>query len=152
MLLKEHNDLQYLLCKSSGRKKKEAAIRNKQELNNLSKQVKKTRNRDVSEIERKLGRLKERYSRVTKYYWFKYEPCKFEVKFPAEQLNPRLQKSLDLLFKKFAEGVISYNQLQTNLKTDEIWNIYVMLTRVEKAFHDLKNKFGTSTKLSPVRG
>ena len=117
MLLKEHNDLQYLLCKSSGRKKKEAAMRNKQELkleeelNNLSKQVKKTRNRDVSEIERKLGRLKERYSRVTKYYWFKYEPCKFEEKFLAEQLNPRLQKSLELLLKKFTEGIISYNQL-----------------------------------------
>ena len=199
VLLKEHNGLQYLLCKSSGRKKKEAAMRNKQEikledeLNNLAKQVKKTRDRDVSEIERKLGRLKERYSRVAKYYWFKYEPCKFEVQFPVEQLNPRLQRSLDLFLKKFAEGNISYNQLQTNLKsreekypddyarleiklsepvlkwgtldektsqaeqlegnyliktnrkdlkTDEIWNIYVMLTRVEKAFRDLKTHLG----------
>ncbi|MDP8221373.1 MAG: hypothetical protein P9X26_08510 [Candidatus Stygibacter frigidus] len=47
--------------------------------------------------------------------------------------------------KKFAEGYISYNQLQTNrkdLKSDEIWNIYVMLTRVEKAFRDLKTYLG----------
>ncbi|MCD6322522.1 MAG: IS1634 family transposase [Clostridiales bacterium] len=199
VLLKEHNDLQYLLCKSSGRKQKEAAMRNKQELkleeelNNLAKQVKKARDRDVSEIERKVGRLKERYSRVAKYYWFKYDPCKFELKFPAEQLNSRLHRSLELLVKKFNKGDISYNQLYANLKSreekypedfarheikltepvlkwgtndektsqaeqlegnyliktnrkdlkaDEIWNIYVMLTRVEKAFRDLKTHLG----------
>ena len=81
----------------------------KQELNNLAKQVKKVRDRDVSEIERKFGKLKERYSRVAKYYWFKYEPCNFEVKFPEEPFNSLLQKSPELLLKKFAEGVISYN-------------------------------------------
>ena len=199
VLLKEHNDLQYLLCKSSGRKKKEAAMRNSQEkkleeeLNKLAIQVKKSRDRDVSGIERKLGRLKERYSRVAKYYWFKYEPCDFVLKFPEEPLNPRLQKSLENLLKKFAGSCISYNQLQTSLKTrnetypadyakleiklteptltwgtidektrqeqqlegnyliktnrkdlkaSEIWNIYIMLTRVEKAFRDLKTNLG----------
>ena len=199
VLLKEHNDLQYLLCKSSGRKKKEAAMRNSQEkkleeeLNKLAIQVKKSRDRDVSGIERKLGRLKERYSRVAKYYWFKYEPCDFVLKFPEEPLNPRLQKSLENLLKKFAGSCISYNQLQTSLKTrnetypadyakleiklteptltwgtidektrqeqqlegnyliktnrkdlkaNEIWNIYIMLTRVEKAFRDLKTNLG----------
>ena len=199
VLLKEHNGLQYLLCKSEGRKKKEAAMRNSQEkkleeeLNNLANQVKKARDRDVSEVERKLGRLKERYSRVAKYYWFKYEPCEFSIKFPEEPLDPRLQKSLERLLKKFAEDSISYNQLLTNLKSrndkypaeytkleikltepvlrwgtidekaskelqlegnyliktnrkdlkaDEIWNIYMMLTRVEKAFRDLKTDLG----------
>jgi len=199
VLLKEYNDLQYLLCKSSGRKKKEAAMRNSQEkkleeeLNNLANQVKKARARDVSEVERKLGRLKERYSRVAKYYWFIYEPCEFEISFPEEAIDPRLQKSLELLQKKFTEGSISYNQLQTSLKSrkerypadyakleikliepflrwgtidektnqeqqlegnymiktnrkdlkaEEIWNVYMMLTRVEKAFRDLKTNLG----------
>jgi len=115
------------------------------------------------------------------------------VQFTEEQLNPRLERSLDILLKKFAKGNISYNQLQTNLKSreekypddyaklevklsepvlkwgtldektsqaeqlkgnyliktnrkdlkaDEIWNIYVMLTRVEKAFRDLKTHLG----------
>lgn len=199
VLLKEHNDLQYLLCKSSGRKKKEAAMRNSQEkkleeeLNNLANQVKKSRDRDVSEVERKLGRLKERYSRVAKYYWFKYDPCEFEVSFPKEAINTRLKKSLELLRKKFTDSNISFNQLQTNLKSrkerypddyakleitliepslkwgtvdektnqeeqlegnymiktnrndlkaDEIWNLYMMLTRVEKSFRDLKTNLG----------
>jgi hypothetical protein len=199
VLLKEHDDHLYLLCKSEGRQKKERAMRNnmekklEEELNKLAVKVKKATDRDVTEVERKLGRLKERFSSVAKYYWFKYEPCKFEVKFPQEPLNSRLQKSLELLLKKFAEDSISYNQLQNNLesrkdkypadyarleikltepalrwgtidekadqelqlegnyliktnrkdlKADEIWNIYMMLTRVEKAFRDLKTNLG----------
>lgn len=199
VLLKEHVDHLYLLCKSEGRQKKEKAMRNnmekklEEELNKLAIQVKKATERDVTEVERKLGRLKERFSSVAKYYWFKYEPCKFEVKYPEESHNPRLQKSLERLLKKFAEDDISYNQLQKDLhsrsekypadyaryeiiltepilkwgtidekasqeqklegnyliktnrkdlKADEIWNIYMMLTRVEKAFRDLKTNLG----------
>jgi len=81
-----------ITSESSGRKKKEEAMRNKQELkleeelNNLAKQVKKTRDRDVSEIERKLGRLKGRYSRVAKYYWFKYESLKLRCNLQKNSL------------------------------------------------------------------
>lgn len=199
ILLKKKDDISYLLCKSEGRKKKEEAMRNQKEqrlidkLKNLASQVNKHRSRDTSEIERKLGRLKERYCSVAKYYWFKYEPCCFDINFPKEPINRNLQKSMNNLLVKYKESKISYNEIQkqlklrqdkypadfamieihltepvlnwgteeekennqhqlegnyllktnrTDLESEQIWNIYTMLTNVEKAFRDLKTNLG----------
>lgn len=199
ILLKKKDGLSYLLCKSEGRKKKEEAMRNNQEqrlvaeLENLSIQVKKSTNRHPSEIERRLGRLKERYSSVAKYYWFNYEPFGFAITYPEETINRNLKKSLGTLQKKYQESKISYNELHkqlksrrekypldyakldiqvsepslqwgteeekeeqqlqlegnyllktnhTDLESEQIWNIYTMLTRIEKAFRDLKTHLG----------
>lgn len=200
VLLKERDDMVYLLCKSEGRKKKEESMRNskekklEEELNKMSEQVKRNRSRDIAEIERQLGRLKERYRSVAKYYWFNYFPGEFAINYPEDKdINRRLRKSLDLLLTKFTKNELSFNQLKkaltvkenkypddycrieiklreaklswgtidekeekelqlegnylikTNrkdLNEDKIWNTYIMLTRVEKAFRDLKSHLG----------
>jgi hypothetical protein len=199
ILLKKKDGISYLLCKSEGRKKKEKAMRNHQEqklideLENIARQIKKSSSHDTTGIDRRLGRLMQKYCTVAKYYWFKYEPFVFSVTYPDEQINRNLKKSLDTISRKYRESKISYNELQkqlesrqekypldyekldiqitvpslqwgteedkennqhqlegnyllktnrTDLQSEEIWNIYTMLTKVEKAFRDLKTHLG----------
>jgi transposase len=164
-----------------------------EELNNIAIQIKKTTNRNPSEIERRLGRLSQKYSSVAKYYWFEYKQFEFSITYPEKQINRKLKKSLDTIQKKYNESEISYNELhkqlrlrqekypldyakldiqitepslqwgteedkennqhqlegnyllktnRTDLQSEEIWNIYTMLTKVEKAFRDLKTHLG----------
>ncbi len=200
IFLKEVDDAIYLLCKSEGRKAKETAIRNKAEkrleaeLTNLSNQIQKGRENNPVTIERRIGRLKERHSKVAKCYEIKYQHREFSYTVPGyiriakrfinslEKLKdkaetnkisfPALTKKLAEFNRKYASdyskinihlkkpmltwGTIDEIQdkgkkldgnylLKTNrkdLKQAEIWNLYVMLTRVENAFRDLKSYLG----------
>ena len=200
IFLKEVDDAVYLLCKSEGRKAKETAMRNKAEerleaeLTNLSNQIQKGRENNPVTIERRIGKLKGRYSKVAKYYKIKYQHREFSYTAPdyigiAKRFSNSLKKlkgkadkneiSFPALAKKLAEfnqkytsdylkinihlkkptltwGTIDEIQdkgrkldgnylLKTNrkgLKQAEIWNLYVMLTRIENAFRDLKSYLG----------
>ncbi|MCG7852627.1 MAG: IS1634 family transposase, partial [Methanosarcinaceae archaeon] len=88
IFLKEVGDAVYVLCKSEGRKAKESAIRNKveerleAELTNLLKQIQNGRENDPVSIERRIGRLKERHSKVAKYYEMEYEHREFWYTIP----------------------------------------------------------------------
>ena len=199
-LLKESNDEVYLLCKSSGRKEKETAMRNKKEniliteLENLSKQIINGREKDISNIERKIGRLKERYSSVAKYYRIDYFPAEFSYKILSESIiNKKIEKFLQKLVSDMKTNKITFpalqkkllqqtekypddfSQIQITIKSpklrwctideieererimdgnyllktnrkdlngDEIWHLYMMLTRIENAFRDLKSHLG----------
>jgi len=83
IFLKNVDDVAYLLCKSDGRKVKEKAMRNKieekleSELNNLSKQITKGRENNPVNIERRIGRLKERHRKVAKYFEIEYTHREF---------------------------------------------------------------------------
>ncbi len=200
IFLKKVDGVSYLLCKSDGRKAKERAIRNKIEeklesaLNNLSKQIINGRENDPVNIERRIGRLKERHSKVGKYYEIEYQHREFSYAVPGEKGIPkRLRNSLKILKEKADSNKISfpaikkklvefekkypieYSKLQLNLKEpllswntideienkerdldgnyllktnrldlsqDKIWNHYMMLTKVENAFKDLKSYLG----------
>jgi transposase len=199
-LLKELNDEIYLLCKSEGRKAKETTIRNKaeqkleDELTNLLKQIQNGRENNSVNIERRIGRFKERHSRVAKYYEIEYQHREFSYSVPDNiGINKRLSNSLKklkgksdnneisfpALMKKLVELEEKYGNeylqiqialkepmltwdtidekqgramqldgnylLKTNrkdLKQDEIWNLYIMLTRIESAFKNLKSYLG----------
>jgi len=200
IFLKEVDDAVYLLCKSEGRKAKETAMRNKAEerleaeLTNLSTQIQKGRENNPVTIERRIGKLKERHSKVAKYYEIKYQHREFSYTVPddiriAKRFSNSLKKlkdkaeknkiSFPALTKRLAEfnqkytsdyltinihlkkptltwGIIDEIQekgrkldgnylLKTNrkgLEQAEIWNLYVMLTRIENAFRDLKSYLG----------
>ena len=200
ILLKELNDEVYLLCKSEGRKAKETAIRNKaeqkleDELTNLLKQMKNGKENNPVNIERRIGRLKERHSKVAKYYEIEYQHREFSYIVPDDvAINKRFTNSLKKLKEKADKNKISFPALtkklaefekkytndylkikihlkeailtwatideieakakksdgnyllKTNrkdLKQEEIWNLYVMLTRIENAFKDLKSYLG----------
>jgi len=200
IFLKEVDDLAYLLCKSDGRKAKESAMRNKIEeklesaLANLSKQITNGRENNPVNIERRIGRLKERYSKIAKYFEINYQHREFSYTIHKEnKVSKRLKNSLKRLKEKADDNKISYpaikkklaefkeknsseySLIQINLKEplltwdtiDElenqersldgnyllktnrldldqqaIWNHYMMLTRVESAFRDLKSHLG----------
>ncbi|MCP3926747.1 MAG: transposase [Desulfobacterales bacterium] len=200
IFLKNVDGVSYLLCKSDGRKAKERAIRNKSEdklesaLNNLSKQIINGRENNPVNIERRIGRLKERHCKVGKYYVIEYQHREFSYTVQeAKSIPRRLRNSLQKLKEKADSNKISfpaikkklaefekkypteYSKLQLNLKEpllswntiDEIenkernldgnyllktnrldlsqykiWNYYMMLTKVENAFKDLKSYLG----------
>lgn len=74
IFLKKDGNITYLLCKSQGRYEKESAMRNnkekklEEELNSLNKLIKTGRRKNPRDIERMIGRKKEKYSKVAKYY------------------------------------------------------------------------------------
>jgi len=194
--LKSADDMTYLLCKSESRSAKETAMRNNREqkleveLKKIAKNINRTRKNGYVEIERGIGRLKERYSAVTKYYdinhstWnFSYTVCKeaperltkslkgLELKAENNEITfNALRKKLDSIIEKYTSKVVQIqltkpeltwstidekqgyersmdgNYLlktnRTDLKGDEIWKLYTILTRIEDAFRDLKSYLG----------
>jgi transposase len=200
IFLKEVDDAVYLLCKSEGRKAKETAMRNKAEerleaeLTNLSNQIQKGRENNPVNIEQRIGKFKERHSKVARYYEIKYQHREFSYMVPgdigiAKRFSNSLKKLKDkadkneISFPALTKKLTEFNQkytsdylkinihlkkptltwaiideiqdkgkkldgnylLKTNrkgLKQAEIWNLYVMLTRIENAFRDLKSYLG----------
>jgi hypothetical protein len=200
ILLKEVDKTAYLLCKSERRMEKEKAIRNKtekkleEELQNLSKQITNGRENNPVQIERRIGRINQKHSKVAKYYKIEYQHREFSFTISCEEGVPkRLINSLKILKEKADSNKISfpaikkklldyetkysveYSKIQFDLKEPvltwntidelenkertmdgnyllktnrldlnqhEIWHLYMMLTRVENAFKDLKSHLG----------
>jgi transposase len=78
-----------------------------------------------------MGRLKERYPRVARYYRIEYD---------AERNSFSWQEDIDK--KAIAEKLDGGYVLKTDhqdLTADEIWRTYMLLTRVEAAFRAMKS-------------
>jgi transposase len=127
----------YILCLSEGREAKDRAIREKQErqlqkdLQALKTRVEKGQLKTPAKIHEAVGRLKERYPRVARYYRMEYD---------AEQNSFSWQEELDK--KAMAEKLDGSYVLKTDrqdLTGDEIWRTYMLLTRVEAAFRTMKS-------------
>jgi len=122
VFMKEHEGLVYLLCKSQGRKAKETAMRNSRErkleaeLENLRTQIHKGRENNPVKIERRIGRLKERYASVAKYFTITY--CHWEFSYhvaPETVLPRRLSTSLQNIQDKVDANTISFPALEKKL-------------------------------------
>lgn len=122
IFLKEVDDAVYLLCKSEGRKAKETAMRNKAEerleaeLTNLSTQIQKGRENNPVTIERRIGKFKERHSKVAKYYEIKYQHREFSYTVPDDMMiAKRFSNSLKKLQDKAEKNKISFPALTKKL-------------------------------------
>ena len=200
VLMKEVDDILYLLCKSEGRKNKEQAMRNRREkkleaeLGKLHDQIQKGRENNAAAIQQRIGRIKERFGKVSQYYEITYEHWDFSytvsenetvckrlstslAKLEEKARNkaitlPALNKKLSALKENYPsewnkieihlnastfnyapideirekeEALDGNYLLKTNrvdLEASEIWKLYVMLTRIESAFRDLKSYLG----------
>jgi len=200
VLMKRVDDILYLLCKSEGRKDKEQAMRNRREkkleaeLGKLDDQIQKGRENDAAAIQQRIGRIKERFGKVSQYYAITYEHWDFSYTVPDnETVCKRLSTSLAKLKDKASNKAITFpalnkklsaleasyvsdwNKIEIHLKASalnyapideirekeeamdgnyllktnrvdlqasEIWKLYVMLTRIESAFRDLKSYLG----------
>jgi transposase len=127
----------YILCLSEGREQKDRAIRVKHEgrlmgdLERLKMRVEKGHLKKTDKIQQAIGRLKERYPRVARYYRIEYD---------AESRTLTWQEDLEK--KAIAVKLDGSYVLKTDrhdLTADEIWRTYILLTRVESAFRSMKS-------------
>jgi transposase len=125
------------LCWSEGRTHKDRAIRQKQqgrlelELQKLQRRVKKGRLRDSAKIHQAIGRLKERYSRVARYY---------QISYVAQEAALLWQEDLSAKARaQELDGTYLLKSSRLDLGHEEMWRTYILLTRVESAFRGMKS-------------
>lgn len=124
-----------ILCISQGRADKDRAIREKQEkrflvdLKALETQVNAGKLKSAKVHER-IGRLKERYPRVARYYDIIFDETTPQMLYSENAQKKELAKQLD--------GSYIIRTDRDDLSDLEIWQTYMLLTRVESAFRDMK--------------
>jgi len=127
----------YILCRSAGREEKDRAIRERQQerwlkdLNALKARIENGHLQNAEKIHEAIGRLKERYPRVARYY---------EANYDAAQKSLSWQERVDK--KAIAEKLDGSYLLKSDRQDwtdDEIWKTYILLTRVESAFRAMKS-------------
>ena len=130
----EHEE-HLIICVSQGRVAKDRAIREKQEkklladLKGLEASVN-TGKLKGAKVHERIGRLKERYSRVARCYDMSFDEDKGRFTFAENPEKMELAKELD--------GSYIIRTDRNDLTDQEIWQTYMMLTRVESAFRDMK--------------
>ena len=130
-------DQVYVLCVSENRRDKDRAIRQKQEarllkdLERLAARVSKGRLKARDLIHQAIGRLRERYPRVARYYRIDYAPEQAQLSWQEDSARRARAEQLD--------GAYLLKTDRQDLSAEEIWRIYSLLTRVEAAFRTLKS-------------
>jgi transposase len=133
-------DETYILCRSTARKAKETAMRNRvstsmeKALGQLEKRIASGKLKDRSKIERMLGKIQARHPSVNDLY-----------KVAVQEKSDGLRLNWKLIEERRAwrdarEGAYL---LRTNLKeerTEELWKKYIQLTEAEAAFRALKSE------------
>src|SRR6202050_65186 len=130
----------YTLCRTTGRKEKEKAIRKRfslgmeKALQALEKSMASGRLKDRYKMERRLGRIQERHPQVNDL---------FEVSLRETPAGVRLlweMKKDKVAWRDLREGAY---MLRTNLQADsaeQMWSMYMQLTEAEASFRALKSE------------
>jgi transposase len=127
----------YILCLSEGRQEKDRAIRVKHEerlikdLEGLKARIEKGQLKKSEKIHEAIGRLKERYPRVARYYRMEYDAEQKRVSWQDDAEKKAIATKLD--------GSYVLKTDRQDLTADEIWRTYILLTRVESAFRSMKS-------------
>lgn len=136
----DEEDERLVCCWSQARAAKEKSILSKAEtrflkdLEKLKARIEAGRLKDPTKIQRQMGRLRERHSRIAKYY---------EMTFDQTHQNFTWKRDQDRYEQ--ADMVTGGYVLRTNRKQingEDIWNLYITLTRVEAGFRALKSHLG----------
>jgi transposase len=127
----------YVLCRSEQRIAKDRAIRTKQEgrlradIDKLAKRIAGGKLVKAAKINQAIGRLKERYPRVARYYRLSYDE-------PNGTLSAEFDADKHLHAERL-DGCYLLKTSRQDLSGDELWRIYILLTRAENAFRDMKS-------------
>jgi transposase len=125
-----------VLCTSEERMEKDRAIRHKQEgrfladLVRLQGRIDKGRLKREIAIGEAIGRLKERYPRVSRYHTITYDSTTGKLK---HEPNADKKTKAELL-----DGGYLLRTDRTELSAREAWLMYMTLTRAENAFRMMK--------------
>lgn len=126
----------YVLCISSDRTEKDRAIREKQEqrllvdLARLEKRIREGRLVRERAIGEAIGRLKERYPRVARYYRMNYDAQSKRFVYEVDEDKRVKAEKLD--------GSYLLKTDREDFSAEEAWRIYMLLTRAEAAFQAMK--------------
>ena len=131
-----------VLCWSQGREQKESAILSSAEekylkgLGELSKRVKEGKLKDDKKIERAIGRLQKTHPRVQRFYQVELvkQAKGKEVRWTRQ--DQTRQENEDLL------GCYVLRTDQASGSAQEIWNLYMTLSKAEDGFRSLKGDLG----------
>jgi transposase len=135
--MRKHGDEHHVLCTSSGRVEKDRAIREKHErrllldLDKLRKRIADRRLVDAAKVAEAIGRLKERYPRVARYYRMSHDKTRGEFSYRRDEEKYSKAKQLD--------GSYLLKTDRDDLSADDVWRIYNLLTRAENAFREMKS-------------
>src|SRR5437868_4333612 len=130
----------YILCRTSGRKEKEKAIRSRftnsmeTALKGLQKTIALGRLKDRNKMERRLGKIQARHPSVNDLY-------DVSLRDTAEGVRLFWQMKEDR--KNWRESREGAYLLRTNLQADtaeELWSKYIQLTEAEASFRALKSE------------
>jgi transposase len=130
----------YILCRTSGRKEKEKAIRNRfsnsmeTALKGLEKAIATGRLKDRNKMERRLGKIQARHPQVNDLY-------DLALRDTAEGVRLFWQIKEDR--KSWRESREGAYLLRTNLRAEtaeELWAKYMQLTEAEASFRALKSE------------
>jgi transposase len=132
----------HVLCVSSEREAKDRAIRQAHEkrlvadLARLEKRVAKGKGKGTQpeQVQQSIGRLRERYSRVARYYQMEYDAAAKRFQYRLDEAKRAQAEKLD--------GSYLLKTDREDLSADEAWRIYILLTRAEAAFRALKSPLG----------
>jgi transposase len=129
-------DTTFVLCRSAQRSDKDRAIRVTQEnrlladLDKLKRRVSAGRLKDPKKIAEAIGRLKERYPRVARYYELSIDP-------DTAQFSATLKEEERATAERLDGGYLLKTD-RNDLSDVDYWHIYALLTRAEDAFRDMK--------------
>src|SRR5450432_1812913 len=130
----------YILCRTSGRKEKEKAIRNRFSnsmetgLKGLEKAIVTGRLKDRNKMERRLGKIQARHPQVNDLYDLALRGTPEGVRLFWEIKEDR---------KNWRESREGAYLLRTNLQAEsaeELWSKYMQLTEAESSFRALKSE------------
>jgi transposase len=130
----------YVLCRSTARREKERAIRRRfsgrmeRALARLAERVEKGQLKDRGKIERRLGKIQERYVQVADLYEADLHPVEGCWLLRWNLIEERRA------WREAREGAYL---LRTNLQgasVEELWTKYIQLTEAEAAFRALKSE------------
>ena len=134
---KRAGDELHVLCLSAERAQKDRAIRERQEarllvdLHGLERRIARGQLKRPVKIGEAIGRLKERYPRVARYYRVDYDES-------ARTLTHRLDEQRRAQAEQL-DGSYLLRTDRTELSGEDAWRLYMLLTRAERAFRDMKS-------------
>ena len=142
----------YILCRSELKRRKEESMMGRVEqlfIDRLeyykSGLEKKKRVKNYQKMMEQVGRLKERYPKAAQLYEVNVIPEE-----DKEKGHEKL-KAVDIIWKKkeekyekarIREGSYILRTNRTDLSAGKIWELYVMLGRIEASFKDMKSHLG----------
>ena len=136
---------QLILCRSEGRQQKEAAIRSQAEtkylaaLAKLAQRVTTGNLKDPAKIQRAIGRLQQRHTRVQRFYQVEYQAGKTPTdtgKVQWTRLDAPYEADEQLL------GCYVLRTDQGGQTAAQAWQLYTVLSQAEAGFRAIKGDLG----------